>query len=157
MTVIKFKQIKIIKLIKQIDSEAKFLLIARIKSIQKMYENINGVNIKKEVIEDDELKTYYEKAKAVILFQDNCLASNVVLESIAMCVPIITNLVGDIGEYLYEDYPLYIEEGKEEEKLSAFCLSDTLQNEIIKRFKEIRNDFDWPNITKATIDFIEQH
>src|SRR5690606_31040303 len=120
------KQKRIILKIKNIDSEAKFLIITRNKAIQKMYEGIEGVNIKKDFVADDELKTYYEKSKAVILFQNHCLASNVVLESMAMCVPIIANLVGDIHEYLGDNYPLYITDENEEIKLREFCISNTL-------------------------------
>src|SRR5690606_26349836 len=87
------KQKEIILKIKNIDSEAKFLVVIRNKGVRKMYEGIEGVSIKKDFVTDDELKSYYEKVKAVILFQNHCLASNVVLEAIAMCVPVITNLV----------------------------------------------------------------
>ncbi len=150
------KQKFILELIKQIDPEARFLLIARDKKIQSMYEDIKDIEIKREVVSDLELKQCYSKSRAVILFQNDCLASNVVLESIAMCVPVLTNLVGDINEYLGDDYPLYIEEGQEEKKLSDFCCSNLLQNEVAGYFQEIRRRFDWSHIVKDTIDFIEQ-
>ncbi|WP_417890160.1 hypothetical protein [Xanthomarina gelatinilytica] len=150
------KQKFILELIKQIDPKARFLLIARDKKIQNMYGDIKDIEIKREVVSDLELKQFYEKAKAVILFQHDCLASNVVLESIAMCVPVLTNLVGDINEYLGDDYPLYVTKGHEEKVLSQFCSSDALHNEVANYFKNIRSRFDWARITKDTIDFIEQ-
>ena len=149
------KQKRIILKIKNIDSEAKFLIITRNKAIQKMYEGIEGVNIKKDFVADDELKTYYEKSKAVILFQNHCLASNVVLESMAMCVPIIANLVGDIHEYLGDNYPLYITDENEEIKLREFCISNTLIGVITARFEETRNQFNWLKIAEETVDFIQ--
>jgi glycosyltransferase involved in cell wall biosynthesis len=149
------QQKKVIELIRKIDPEAKFLLIARVRVVQKIYENISYVEIENEIVTDAKLKQYYEKAKGVILFQNFCLASNVVLESIAMCVPVIANLVGDINEYLGDDYPLYIGQGNEEIKLREFCLSDNLHIQIKERFQVIRNRFEWPNIAKSTIEFIE--
>ena len=150
------RQIDLLQHIKKMDSNARFLLIARDKKVQSIYKNIGDIEIKKEVISDLELKQYYEKAKAVVLFQNDCLASNVVLESIAMCVPVLTNLVGDINEYLGDDYPLYVTKGHEEKVLSQFCSSDALHNEVANYFKNIRSRFDWARITKDTIDFIEQ-
>lgn len=151
------KQKRIIKTINQIDPKAKFVLIARMEAVQKIYEDIANIEIKKVLVTDAELKCYYEKAKAVILFQNHCLASNVVLESIAMCVPVIANLVGDINEYLGDAYPLYIDDDNENEKLRKFCLTNTFRNDITDHFEEIRSHFDWPNITKETIEFIEQN
>jgi glycosyltransferase involved in cell wall biosynthesis len=151
------KQANIIKKIKQIDPEAKFLLIAKNKAVQNIYKDIPYIERKADFIIDTELKRYYEKAKAVILFQNHCLASNVVLESIAMCVPIIANLVGDINEYLGDDYPLYIDEDNEELKLREFCLFETIGNEIKDRFELMSSRFDWKHITKSTIDFIDQN
>ncbi|MCL8006540.1 hypothetical protein M8845_03775 [Gelidibacter japonicus] len=150
------RQKKIIEIIKSLDSEAQFLLIANNKAVQILYEHIPDIEIKKDFITDNELKQHYENAKAVILFQNHCLASNVVLESIAMCVPIMANLVGDIHEYLGDDYPLYIKEGEEETILREFCLSNALRTEIVNRFELIRNNYGWKNIAKDTIDFIEQ-
>lgn len=150
------RQISIINIIKQIDPTAKFLLIARNKTVQDMYEDLPCVEIKKDFIADSELKQYYEKAKAVILFQYHCLASNVVLESIAMGVPIIANLVGDINEYLGDDYPLYIDESNEEVKLMEFCLANDLRDEILEYFTKVRKNFDWSKISEGTVKFIQQ-
>lgn len=149
-------QQKVINTIKGIDENAKFIVVAKTKAVRKLYADIEQVQTI-TFLTDSELKRYYTLSKAVILFQHHCLASNVVLESIAMCVPIITNLVGDINEYLGNDYPMYLDDDNLEEQLMLFCFNESLQHEIKNRFKAIREQFAWPRLTQETIEFIKNN
>jgi|TARA_B110000037_G_C17047463_1_gene476294 hypothetical protein len=147
------KQVEIINRILKIDNEAKFILICREQSVHRLYENIKNINIHEDYISDACLKELYSKAKGVILYQNYCLASNVVLESIAMQVPLITNNVGDISDYLGFDYPLY---NPDEDTLKSFITSEIIRGEIVNYFKNLKIKFDWNEISSETLNFIEK-
>ncbi|WP_033956540.1 glycosyltransferase family 1 protein [Psychroserpens jangbogonensis] len=149
------KQIEIINKIKELDVKASFLLIAKNREIQKSYVNIKDLDVISDYIQDDDLRLLYNKAKAVILFQDYCLASNVVLESIATETSLITNKVGDVEEYLGADYPLYIDSISEEDLLNKICFSEKFRLEVSNYLFDIKKDFDWISIAKETASFIQ--
>lgn len=150
------RQVEIIKKIKKIDENSKFVLLARDRKIHKYYNGISGLEILKKPITDLELKQLYSKSKAVILIQKFCLASNVVLESIAMRVPLIANRVGDIEEYLGYNYPLFIDLNDENKNLMKICNSERYRAGIVNYFTSLRKDFEWESIVKRTIEFIEK-
>lgn len=150
------QQIEIIKKIKKIDKNSKFVLLARNKIIQEYYKNIKDLEILKKPITDFELKELYSKCKAVILIQNYCFASNVVLESIAMKIPLIANKIGDIEEYLGCNYPLFIDLTKEDENLFKICTSEDYREKVVNYLESIRGDFDWKPIVKRTIEFIDK-
>ena len=148
-------QVEVIKSIYCLDPEARFILISRNKKIYRFYKDLNNLRIIKKFITDDELKSLYIKAKAVILMQNFCLASNVVLEAMSMNVPLITNRVGDIEEYLGNDYPLYINNDNMKQKLNAICFSDSYRREVAVYLNSLRTDFGWKRIIDETISFIQ--
>ena len=133
------KQREIIKRINNLDDDAKFVLICRDSSICKLYNKLKNIVIHRDPISDNHLKDLYSKAKGVILNQYHCLASNVVLECIAMQVPLITNNVGDISDYLGCDYPLY---DPDEVTLKAFIKSEKIRKEIVNSFENLKLKFD---------------
>ena len=142
------QQIHIINEIKNIDNKAKFILVARNKKVISYYQNISNLEIRNTYVLDEDLKLLYMQAKAVILIQNHCYASNVVLESMAMQVPLITNRIGDIEEYLGNDYVLYINEDNLEEKLKHFCFSNDFRSQIVNYFEQLRRNFNWNHIVK---------
>jgi glycosyltransferase involved in cell wall biosynthesis len=111
------------------------------------------VSIINKRISDIELKPLYSNAKAVILIQHNCLASNVVLESIAMNVPLLTNRIGDIEEYLGMEYPLFIDM---EENIYRFIHDKDYSREIELYLDRIKLNFSWKEIAEKTIKFIKK-
>ena len=150
-------QIEIIKRIKKIDPTAKFVLLIQDKDIYKQYEVLRDIEIINRRISDDDLKELYAKSKAVILIQNYCLASNVVLECLSMKTPLIVNRVGDIEEYLGKEYPLFLENTQEDDKLYDICHSADFRNEVVDYLSQIRNKFEWKAISERTINFIEKN
>lgn len=148
------KQADVLKQISRLDEHASFLLLMRNAAEHDCYASVPRMQILPHPVADDELKKLYQKAKAIVLIQDYCLASNVVLESIAMCVPLLANNVGDIEDYLGASYPLYINENKLDEQLNTFCSEKDLRNETVSYMQSIRSKFNWQQITEQTIDFI---
>lgn len=146
------KQVEVIKEIKNIDSKARFVLLAQQKSIYGYYEGVEDLKIIKEKITDSELKRLYATTRAVILIQKHCLASNVVLESLAMSVPVVANNVGDISEYLGINYPLYCNENND--NLIEFCTNENFRNRIKKYLELKRHQFAWRSIVQKTISYI---
>ncbi len=148
------KQLDIINKISRRDPNAKFVILCRDKAMKEFYSENKQVTFLGDFIEDDKLKELYSTSKAVILFQNYCLASNVVLESIAMSVPLIANNVGDISEYLGADYPLFIDDASEASKLDDICFSEAFHREVQSYLNTKRNDFGWNKLVNETIDFI---
>ena len=149
-------QMEVISNIKEIDPRAKFVLLIQDENIYKQYEVFPEMEIRKERVTDDELKRLYTTSKAVILIQNHCLASNVVLECISMNTPLISNRVGDIEEYLGKDYPLFLDDNQEGDKLYNICHSIEFRQEIVEYFSHIRNKFEWNQVAEQTINFIEE-
>ncbi|MCR8666362.1 glycosyltransferase [Aestuariibaculum sp. M13] len=149
-------QADIVKSILQIDSEAVFILLSKDKKEFKHYVNINQISICKDWITDVKLRELYDQAKAVILIQNYCFASNVVLESMAMGVPLIANRVGDIEEYLGGTYPLYIEiEDKcHSDKIKQLCHDKDFYYQIQSYLQSRKYLFEWNRITEQTEKFI---
>ena len=150
-------QMEIMTKIKKIDPYAKFILLMQNKVIYDQYNVIPEIKIITERVSDDGLKQLYATCKAVILIQNHCLASNVVLECISMKTPLITNRVGDIQEYLGTDYPLFLDECRSEDKLYNICYSPDLRKDAVNYLSQIRNKFDWKAITGKTVDFIKNN
>lgn len=148
------KQISIINSILKFDATARFKILISHKKVRNQYSNITNAEIIAARINDDELKVLYSSAKGVILFQDYCLASNVVLESMAMGVPIIANNVGDISDYLGKDYPLYIDNTDDISKLESFIANESFRSEISNFLITKRNSFAWEQIAKRLVNFI---
>lgn len=149
-------QIDVIKKIKQIDSAAKFVVLIANPKIYLKYSDIQGVTVINKKIPDEGLRNLYSKSKAVILIQNYCLASNVVLESISMKTPLITNRVGDIQEYLGEDYQLFLGDGNEDELLFKICHHSQFRKEIVNYLSQIRNEYGWKSIAETTLGFIRK-
>lgn len=150
-------QIEIAKKIKKIDPSAKFVLLMQNKDVYEQYAAVAEIEIINSRVSDEELKELYAKSKAVILIQNHCLASNVVLECISMKTPLIVNRVGDIEEYLGKDYPLYLENAQKDDRLSNICHSADFRNETVNHLSQIRNKFEWKAIAEKTVDFIENN
>lgn len=149
-------QIEIIKKIQTIDPGAKFRLLMQDKDIYKQYEFLPHLEIIKRKVSDKELKQLYAGSKAVILIQNYCLASNVVLECISMKIPLIANRIGDIDEYLGNDYPLYLDlEG--DEKLYKFCRNNDFREEVVNYLGGVRDKFQWKLIAEETVAFIKDN
>lgn len=148
-------QVAIIKEISAIDPTARFILLMTDQEVGKLYQAISNLAIVKEKLSDIELKTLYSQCKAVILIQNYCLASNVVLESMAMGVPLIANRVGDIEEYLGSEYLLFVELGQEQEVLRKICFNSNFRVEIVNQLLERRKKFAWPAIALETKIFIQ--
>ena len=70
-----------------------------------------------------------------------------------MQVPLITNNVGDISDYLGCDYPLY---DPDEVTLKAFIKSEKIRKEIVNSFENLKLKFDWNEISSQTLKFIEK-
>lgn len=147
-------QIDTIIKIKEIDPQAKFILLMQDPQIVALYSSISEIEIIKERISDAHLKKLYSKSKAVILMQTHCLASNVVLECISMKTPLLANRVGDIEEYLGIEYPLYLNKSTAEEKLQEFCHSMKFREVAVNSLAQRRDNFTWQNIADKTVDFI---
>lgn len=147
-------QIEIIRKIKQIDANAKFVLLMQDKTVYEQYAVFPEIKIINNRISDNDLKKLYAKSKAVILIQKYCLASNVVLECIGMNCPLLVNGVGDIEEYLGKEYPLYLDNPQEDDTLNRFCNDTNFRNEVISYLSEIGREFEWQAISEKTVDFI---
>jgi len=153
-----YKQIEVITKISKIDSNANFIVVVSNNKVKDFYKEIPKTTVINTRISDIELHDLYAKAKGVILFQDYCLASNVVLESIAMGVPILTNNVGDISEYLGKDYELYINNlDNDIYKLKKFIENKDVRESIVSKFVKIKNKFDWKIISSVTVNYIKQN
>lgn len=146
------EQVNFIKTIYEVDNNSKFILLSRKKEIYNQYENLPNISIIKNRITDIELKQLYSEAKAVILIQYNCLASNVVLESIAMNIPLIINRVGDIEEYLGVEYPLFTDT---EVNVYKFINDNNYNKRIRQYIDSIKWNFSWKQIAEKTVKFIE--
>lgn len=151
------KQLEIVKYIIEKDITAKFKIINKNLELTNLYKLNDNVEIYNELISDSELLNFYSSAKAVILFQNYCLASNVVMESIAMRIPLITNDVGDISEYLGKKYCLYINSSNDLAKIDQFLENDILRNNIVDDFNILKDQYDWKIISKETIQFIKEN
>jgi|GEM_PF-2870162 len=149
------KQRDIINRLIQIDPLAKFKVMINHRIIREQYRKIPNVEIFETRIEDQDLKYLYLRAKAVILFQNYCLASNVVLESMSMGVPLLTNNIGDVSEYLGRDYPLYIDDENDYYKLNKISISNNFRSNIVNYLLSRRNQFGWFNIAEQTKEFIK--
>lgn len=145
------EQVNFIKTIYNIDNGSKFIILTNNNSIYSQYEKLPNVSIIKKRVSDIELKQLYSNAKAVVLIQHNCLASNVVLESIAMNVPLLTNRIGDIEEYLGMEYPLFTDI---EENIHRFIHDKDYSREIELYLERIKLNFSWKEIAEKTIKFI---
>ncbi|WP_431135823.1 hypothetical protein [Psychroserpens mesophilus] len=150
------KQIDIINKIIDIDPLARFKVVISHKTIREAYRELPHTEIFETRIGDKDLKYLYLRAKAVILFQNYCLASNVVLESLAMGVPVLTNNVGDISEYLGTEYPLYIDNESDSNKLNMITSSGSFRSKTVNHLLSRRNQFGWSNIAAKTEAFIVQ-
>lgn len=150
------KQIDIIIKIAEIDKDAQFKIIISNSKYRNLYQNLNNTELINKRITDYELRHLYSKAKAVVLFQHYCLASNVVLESISMGVPLIANNVGDISEYVGEEYEMFIDNSQlDSDKLKFFVENKSFRNSISESFTQKRSQFEWAAIATNTIQFIE--
>lgn len=149
------RQVEIIKTISDIDPSANFKIVISQKTVRQHYKSLNNVEIFKKRISDNDLKHLYSRAKAVVLFQKYCLASNVILEALAMGVPVITNNIGDVTEYLGKNYPLFIDNEDDYAKLKKMATSNTYRNELVSYLLSIREEFSWPEITLKTEAFIK--
>lgn len=149
-------QIKIIDQIKKIDPKANFKILLNDPEIYKRYAAIPEVEIIKDRKSDQELKKLYQKSKAVILIQKFSLASNVVLECISMQIPLLANRVGDIEEYLGEEYPLFLDKTHQDEKIYDFCYNSNVRKEVSDYLGLIRNKLGWKPIAERTITFIKR-
>lgn len=147
-------QIAIVEKIKKIDPAAKFILLMQDKEVYKQYAVHPEIEIRNTRVSDADLKDLYTKSKAVILIQNYCLASNVVLECISMKTPLLVNRVGDIEEYLGKDYPLYLDEAQEAEKLNSICHTPEFREEVVNHLSQIRDAFEWQAIADKTVEFI---
>ena len=143
------RQVKIMYDILKIEPNATFKVLISNKKICSLYKKVPNTELIKKRVKDEELKRLYIGSKAVILIQKNCLASNVVLETIAMQRPIIANRVGDIQEYFQKD--LFIDTNC---FLKDLCLSDFKRKEMIDYFGFLRNNYKWQSITQKTQKFI---
>ncbi|WP_040251229.1 glycosyltransferase [Psychroserpens mesophilus] len=148
------KQRDIINKISQIDTNASFTVLCRDKTLKDFYTANKRVTFISKFVEDETLKQLYSTSKGIILFQKYCLASNVVLEAISMGVPLIANNIGDISEYLGANYPLFIDDESELEKLKKVCASDQFLKEINDYLITLRNQYDWNVLVKETMSFI---
>ena len=149
-------QIKVIKAIQDIDRLAVFKILISNKKIRSLYGQLNNTEIISSRIHDLELKKLYSQSKAVILVQNHCLASNVVLESMAMQVPIITNNIGDIAEYLGENYPLFVNIDYLNESLSFF--ENTNWRESTSNYLgKLKTKYEWKEIRELTVKFITKN
>lgn len=148
------EQIKIIKEILKINSRAQFIALINKKELIKEYGKIRNVQILKNRISDWELKKMYIECKGVILIQKFCLASNVVLETIAMSRPLIANRVGDIEDYVGEDHN-FIDLDNPNEFLLEFCQSNIKRKEMMDKFSVLRENYQWNKIAQQTKCFIK--
>jgi glycosyltransferase involved in cell wall biosynthesis len=148
------KQIDIIKEVIVIDSNAHFKVLISHKETRELYSGIKNVKIIDQRIDDQDLKKLYLSAKAIILFQNYCLASNVVLEAMAMGIPLITNNVGDVSEYLGSRYDLYINSNNDFNKLEQIIKSDKYRYQISEYLLKRIDQYNWPEIATQTTNFI---
>lgn len=147
------EQISVMNKIMTMDPKAQFKVAISEKQVKKKYKDIANTEVFETRIDDEQLKLLYARAKAVILFQNYCLASNVVLESMAMGVPVIANNIGDISEYLGDEYPLYID-GKDDGKLKEIVLSKSFRSNVSQYMNERHHKFAWTNIAAQTESFL---
>lgn len=148
------RQIDIMNRILAIDPQARFKVAISDKIVREKYKKIENTEVFETRIDDEHLKYLYLRAKAVILFQNYCLASNVILESMAMGVPVIANNVGDISEYLGSEYALYIDGEEDYSKLKEIAFSESYRSKVANYLHLRRHKFDWSNISEQTKTFI---
>ena len=149
------RQADVLHQLSMMDENASFFLLMRNSEQYGCYKPVPRLQVLPHPVADDELKKMYQRAKAVVLIQDYCLASNVVLECIAMCVPVIANNVGDIVDYLGVSYPLYINETDMKETLHQFCHTEELRNKTVHYMQSLQPRFNWQQIADTTVYFIE--
>lgn len=150
-----YNQVRIIDYIKSKDSDASFVFLSSNKKSYSFYQDRSDVKIIDVKITDEELKNLYSKSKAVILIQKNCLASNVVMESLSMGIPLIVNNVGDISEYLGDDYQLYVDlDSIDSSNIEKFIFSNDFRKNISDYLLKKRDRYGWKEISDRTLNFI---
>lgn len=148
------KQIALIKSIKNWDSGARFDIVISNKQVKQLYRNIASVRVIENRLTDLELRDLYSQSKAVILIQDYCLASNTVMECMSMGIPLLANSVGDIKEYIGENYPLFLNQDNQEDLVGRFVKDKQLRNQVSKILLRRKLKYQWEEVTSKTIDFI---
>lgn len=148
------KQSEVLVRIEQKDENAEFLIFLGDKKIRKYYAGIKNLKFIDSVITDDALKEVYSNCKAVVLIQDYCLASNVVLEALSMGAPLIVNKIGDIAEYIGEDYLLYVDLKEQKDNIDYFISSPEFRKEISDKLLMRRKKFKWSEIADKVYQFI---
>ena len=146
------RQAELMYKILKIEPDAEFKVLIRNKKFYSLYKMIPNTEVINKSVTDNELKKLYINSKAIILIQKNCLASNVVLETIATQRPIITNRVGDIEEYFQKD--LFINCSNPNSFLQNLCLSDLKRIEMIDYFGCLRKNYEWYIVAEKTKKFI---
>jgi glycosyltransferase involved in cell wall biosynthesis len=123
-------------------------VLTHAKEERQKYSEI-GVEVIEGFMGDIDLKVLITKAKALLLIQLNCIASNVVLESMALGKPLIANRVGDIVDYLGEEYPYLPFEEDINDFLTSFFKKQSLL-ELSQQLKNRVRDFSWYSVAKRT-------
>lgn len=130
------------------NSEISFIVKTTQKN-SKHYNNIENVKFIDFFLTDLELKNYYYSSQMVILIQENSVASNVILESIATGTPLLTNRIDSTIEYLGHEYPLYYDD---------IAINDICEKKLIETHEYmllLREKFDWERIVQETLEICE--
>jgi glycosyltransferase involved in cell wall biosynthesis len=146
-------QARLMRVILEYDNNVSFTVLIKRQEVLQHYTGIENTVINDGYLNDDDFKALYEGAFAVLLIQENCLGSNVVLESMSLGIPLITNNTGDIGVYLGDEYDLYIDRQLTLKHKLLWNDPDYYRNTsnyLLERSKF----FSWDIVAKQTMDFV---
>ncbi len=148
------RQLFILNVLVSMNLGLSFFLICGNNEYLSDYLKIPNLRYAKGFISDMELKTMYHDSKAVLLMQYDSIASNVVLESMAMGIPLITSDIGDVGYYLGREYPFIQDNINLNKQLIDFLTDDNLNflsQDLITKSKH----FTWSKIAEQTNNYFE--
>jgi glycosyltransferase involved in cell wall biosynthesis len=148
-----YNQLELVRKIATINQELKFVVVLRDPEYTQHYYSIPNVQVIGTFLEDSDLKKLYDESLAMLLIQEYCIASNAVLESLAMGLPLITNKVGDIADYLGEDYPYIRMDRDIEEQLTSFFEENHLV-QLSEKMRMQAKEFAWELIAEQTKAFL---
>ena len=99
-----------------------------------------------EKISEVELLNLYRESDVLVLPIIDCTANNTLLEALACSLPVITNDVGGVRDYLDSQCAIFIEPGDAElmaKQLVELLNNDTLRQEMSLAARKKALQFDW--------------
>lgn len=124
------------------------------KELQDRYRKIPGAIVLQNFINDEELRDWMGNAWALLIVQDYCIASNAILEAMALGVPVLANDVGDVSFYLGERYPLFIDSNSFLEKVANLFHDKEWYEKVSNYLMNRSRAYSWEVVAKETKNFL---